>query len=245
MVMLAKRIVPTILCRGRNLVKGRQFAGDRVIGNVVQAVRIHQMREVDELVLLDIGKGLPDLAMIEELASYCFMPLTVGGGIHEVSQAVELIRRGADKVVIKDHRIIAECADRLGSQAIVASVDHRPGMDSLTHAKDCEQSGAGEILLQSVERDGTMTGYDLELIKTVSNAVNVPVIASGGCKGYPDMAEAFNAGADAVAVGALFQFTDSTPAKAANYLKSLGYAVREPRNVGSVGAVAAGELHGH
>lgn len=246
---LAHRIIPTLLCRGRQLVKGQGFNSWRSVGLVAQAVRIHQARQVDELVLLDVsataeGRG-PDLALIEELADSCFMPLTVGGGIKTVNDVRALLRAGADKVVIGTAAIeqpgfIREVSDVFGAQAVVVSVDARAGEHAVYRrcgtrtlpftpavwAAVCEEAGAGEILLQSIDRDGTMQGYDLGLIAEVARAVSIPVIASGGCKDYDDMRAALNAGASAVAAGALFQFTDATPRGAAQHLDKAGIRVR-------------------
>lgn len=250
---LAHRIIPTVLCSGTRLVKGRQFNPGRVVGHAAQAVKIHQGREVDELVLLDVTATkegrTPDLKMIAELAAVCFMPLAVGGGVRTVEDVRQLLRHGADKVVIgtaavKRPEFVREVADTFGAQAVVVSVDVKngtvhgySGTQELTElwgmrryaihwAGEAQERGAGEILLQSIDRDGTMQGYDLDLIREVSRAVSIPVIASGGCSGYPDMLAALNAGADAVAAGALFQFRDATPKGAAQFLKERGVEVR-------------------
>ena len=246
---LARRVIPTILCAGTRMVKGRQFASNRVVGRAADAVRVHQGRQVDELVLLDVTATkegrTPDLKMIDELAKECFMPLTVGGGIRTVEDVRQLLRHGADKVVIGTAAIeqpdfVREVADTFGSQAVVASLDVKGGRcwtqcgtaALILHsapdvwAKTMEFRGAGEILLQSIDRDGTMTGYDLDLIREVSAAVSIPVIASGGC-GTPEHAlEAIRAGADAVAAGAMYQFTDYTPKDVARHLKESGVSVR-------------------
>lgn len=242
---LATRIIPTILSRHGALAKGRAFKSDRVVGHALQAARIHQMRDVDELLFLDVaatpeGRG-PDFEMISNITDGCFMPLAVGGGIKTVDDVRKLFNAGADKVVIgtaaaKDPEFIRACSSRFGSQAIVVSIDvkmfvafvgNKPvGYDAISWAKKAEQMGAGEILLQSIDRDGTMEGYDLELIRMTANAVNIPVIASGGCRDYEDMYQAIKAGAHAVAAGALFIFTDATPKGAAQYLASKGVEVR-------------------
>lgn len=234
-LMLAKRIIPTILCRDWQLVKGIAFDSWRSVGLAAQAVRIHQARGVDELCLLDIsatkeGRG-PCLALVEDLANACFMPLSVGGGVRSVQDVRDLLHAGADKIVIGSSiRTIRDAASIVGSQAIVASVDVRNGMvrgvPPDVWAITMERYGAGEILLQCVERDGTLAGYDLALIRKVSQAVSIPVIASGGCGTYEHMAEAILAGADAVAAGAMFQFTDATPKGAAQYLATQGMEVR-------------------
>lgn len=247
---LAHRVIPTILCNGRKLVKGKQFNAWRTVGVASQAVRIHAMRGVDEVVLLDIGatpqgRG-PDLALVEELSEMLFAPLAVGGGVRSLADVKALLRAGADKVVIgtaaweqRKPSLIREMADTVGSQAIVASIDARDA-DSFTvrcgrkvvsvrpttaaHVFTAE--GAGEILLTSVDREGTQQGYDLDLIRAVRKVVTVPLVAHGGCSGYEDMAQAIRAGASAVAAGALFQFTDATPKGAAMYLHEHGIEAR-------------------
>lgn len=232
--MLAKRIIPTMLVRGRTLVKGERFAGDRSIGHVLQAAKVHARRGVDELCILDIGATAegrePDLEMVRELSAGCFIPITVGGGVRTIKHIDDLLRAGADKVCIHSGRgVIPQASQRFGRQAIVYSLDVGPGTSHKSvaeAARNFEALGVGEILLQSMDRDGTMQGYDLGLIRSVSAAVDIPVIASGGCSGYPDMVEAFKAGADACAAGALFAFTDATPKGAAQFLKRNHIEVR-------------------
>lgn len=240
---LAHRIIPTILCRGRALVKGIQFNNWRSVGLAAQAVRIHAARGVDEIALLDTSatmqKREPDYALVEELSEVLFMPLAVGGGIRTIEHIRSLLRAGADQVIIGTATdLIAPAAALVGSQAIIASVDVKNGtvrmasgtidtrMEPVRWAQACADAGAGEILLQSIDLDGTMQGYDLELIKRVRAAVQVPIIASGGCRDYENMHQAILAGADAVAAGALFQFTDATPRGAAQYLHQRGVEVR-------------------
>ena len=232
--MLSKRIIPQLLCRGRQLIKGKQFKSWRSVGVAAQAVRVHQMRGVDELMLLDIGATAegrgPDISLVEELSEVCFMPLTVGGGIRTVGDAKALLRAGADKIAIGAAGTLAiyHVADSLGAQAVVGIInyhDHAPhGIAALAH--QYEQCGAGEILLQCIDREGIMEGYDIETLEEVTSAVSVPVIASGGCGSYEHMLEAIRAGADAVGVGSLFQFQDETPRGAAEYLHQRGVEVR-------------------
>lgn len=245
---LAYRIIPTILCRGRRQVKGKQFNSWRSVGLAAQAVRVHQARGVDEVSLLDVGatpegRG-PDLGLVEELADVMFAPLSVGGGIRSVKDMRDLLRAGADKIVIgtgvcEVPDLVEQCADVAGSQAVVVAEDvgfgdsvmircgQKPwSHDPVDYARWAERAGAGEILLTSIDREGTMQGYDLELIRRVSEAVNVPVIAHGGCRDYRDMVDAIHAGASAVAAGALFQFTDATPLEAARALADYGLEAR-------------------
>lgn len=234
--MLAKRVIPSILKRGSAQVKGERFDCWRVVGVAEQAARVHASRGVDEIVLLDVAatalRAEPDYQMVRRLAAPTFVPLTVGGGIRGKDEARALLAAGADKVAIGaagDYAIHA-CAEAFGSQAVVAILDIRAGDEALapTMAIAREEAGAGEILLQSVDRDGTLCGYDLELVRTVCTAVSIPVIASGGCSGYEDMARALEAGASAVAAGALFLFTDATPRGAVEFLGARGHEVRVP-----------------
>lgn len=246
---LATRIIPTLLYRGDVLVKGKRFDSWRSVGHVLQAARIHAARGVDELICLDIaatpeGRG-PNLALVEKITESAFTPITVGGGVRSVKDVRDLLKAGADKVAIgTNHHIIREAADKFGRQAIVAAVDSEHGLattqcgrtvlmdancahvSALDHAKRCVEAGAGEILLTSIGREGTMDGYDLDLIRVVSAAVDVPVIAHGGGGGPADMLEAIRAGASAVAAGALFQFKDTTPRDSARYLARHGVEVR-------------------
>jgi cyclase len=249
--MLAKRVIPTMLVRGRTLVKGERFNGWRSIGHAAQAARVHARRGVDELMVLDIaataeGRG-PDLDLVRELSEGCFIPITVGGGVRSLQDIDALLRAGADKVAVctaayEDPQFITQAAEHFGRQAIVCSIDAtwvrgqrvvagRCGVQHwstspLQAARTLTDAGAGELLLSNVDRDGTMEGYDLALICEVAQAVSVPVIASGGCSGYADMQAAFAAGADACAVGALFAFTDATPRGAAKFLHDNGVVVR-------------------
>ena len=247
---LAKRIIPTLLCRGRQLVKGIAFDSWRSVGLAAQAVRIHSMRGVDELVLLDItataeGRG-PDLELVRELSEVCFMPLSVGGGIRSLDDAKAVLLAGADKAVIGQAawttNVVRRIADAFGSQSVVVICDvvtKIADVDDLkksgtrcmrevapARARWISEQGAGEILLQSVDRDGTLAGYDIDLIRDVSRAVSVPVVASGGCGSYEHMRQAIEAGASAVAAGAMFQFTDATPLGAAEYLNEQGIEAR-------------------
>ena len=230
--MLSKRIIPVLLCRGRQLIKGKQFNSWRTVGVAAQAVRIYQTRGVDELMLLDIdatkeGRG-PDLALIEELSEVLFIPLTVGGGVRTKQDAQALLRAGADKVAVKSGGVktVREIADSVGCQAVVGVVDYREGQDALMDSIKLTMAGAGEILLQNMDREGMMEGYDLETLKQVSDALSVPVIVSGGAGSYAHMEDAIRCGADAVAVGSFFQFTENTPKGAARYLSQQGLEMR-------------------
>lgn len=252
--MLAKRIIPTILVRGKTAYKGQRFDSSRSIGSAISVAQVHARRGVDELCILDVSATAenrgPDLDLVRELSEGCFIPITVGGGVRSLRHIDDLLRAGADKVCIgmaafENPRLLHDASDRFGRQAVVFSLDVLNGgictnsgkIKGALYIKGVEQRpascaeyfanmGAGEILLNCVDRDGMMEGYDLDLIREVSAAVDIPVIASGGCGSYEHMLEAFKAGADACASGAMFQFTDSTPKGAAKYLKSQGMEVR-------------------
>lgn len=244
---LAHRVIPTMLVRGRQLVKGERFQSWRVVGHALQAARIHQERGVDELILLDIsataeGRG-PDLKLVEELTANCFMPLAVGGGVRSVQHVKDLLRAGADKVVINSgaievRNLLQDVCNAVGSQAIVAAMDVRDrvvfgrsgtrgtNFHPVWWALRLAARGAGEILVTDAEREGTMQGYNLRLVDDVSKAVGIPVIAHGGAGTYAHMLEAIVAGASAAAAGAMFQFTDATPKGAAQYLRASGVEAR-------------------
>lgn len=251
--MLAKRIIPTLLYRGEQLVKGERFDSWRSVGHIQQAARIYAARGVDELCILDIGatpegRG-PDLDLVARIAEGNFTPLTVGGGVRTVDDVGALLRAGADKVAIGTGAFgrgsfLQEVTQKFGSQAVMVSIDVKGGCIAthcgrnvwranvessvaiVTQAICAGKNGAGEILLTSIDREGTMQGYDLDLIHAVSEAVSIPVIAHGGAGSYEHMLQAIAAGADAVAAGALFQFTDATPRGAAEYLQERGVEVR-------------------
>ena len=251
--MLKVRIIPTLLCKGAGLVKGIGFDSGRRVGSVLPAIKVYNNRDVDELMLMDIeahqtGDG-PDVETINDCADACFVPLTVGGGITGVEQIAQLLRAGADKVGINSAAyevpgLVQQAAQRFGAQCIVASIDVRRMPDgslqcfsrSGTHnthkhpvswAKELQDMGAGEILITSIDRDGSMSGYDLELIAAVAQAVNVPVIASGGAGSYEHLRQAVQeAGAAAVAAASMFHFTEQTPAQAKLYLGRAGIPVR-------------------
>ncbi|MEZ5357624.1 MAG: glycosyl amidation-associated protein WbuZ [Candidatus Zixiibacteriota bacterium] len=247
------RIMPTLLYRDLGLVKGKGFDSWRRFGSVMQAVKVYNMREVDELIFVDISATRqgrePDYEIVDEIADECFMPLTVGGGIQSVEHVRNLLMVGADKTainsaIVENPQLITDVARRFGSQCMVASIDFRrhedgtyevftesgskpTGLDPVEWAKEVEQREAGEILLTSIERDGTMQGYDIELIRRVSDAVSIPVIASGGCGEYEHMAQALSEGhASAIAAGAIYHYTERTPREAKLYLQEHGFNVR-------------------
>jgi len=228
------------------MVKGKQFNAWRTVGLAAQAVRIHAMRGVDEVCLLDVGAteaGVgPNLWLVQELANELFVPLAVGGGIRNLEDAKALLRAGADKVVIGtgSSRLIEDVAGYIGSQAVVAAVDYRvsdnfalvrngtlaTGWTAAALAMKYEEDGAGEILFTCIDREGMLAGYDLPAIRALASSLSIPLIAHGGAGTYQHMLEAIEAGADAVAAGSIFQFTDQTPRGAARYLTEHGIEAR-------------------
>jgi imidazole glycerol-phosphate synthase subunit HisF len=236
--MIATRIIPILLWKDSSQVISKRFNPWRVVGSMDQAVRVYERRQVDELIILDLGSKPYRADDIIRYSSILFSPLAIGGGIKTLEDIRTVLASGADKVVLKgdynlDLDFLRTAARKFGSQAIAISLnvsrDHKQWIDSELagdFAKTFADNGAGEILLQSVDRDGTMEGYDIELIREVSHWVDVPVVAAGGCQSYDDMAQAIKAGAHAVAASALFQFTDATPKEAAEHLKANGFNTR-------------------
>ena len=250
--MLKKRIIPTLLYKDYGLVKGVGFDSWRRTGSAMQQIKVYNMRKVDELVFLDIAATLekrpPDFELIDQLADDCFMPLTVGGGISSLDDAYHLLQVGADKVAlnslaIEKPDVISQISSRFGSQFVVISIDYKwsngryevfshsgkkpTGLDPIKFAVQMEQYGAGEILLTSIERDGTMQGYDMDLTRQVADNVKIPVIISGGAGTYEHFFEGFaKANASAVAAASMFHFTSQTPLEAKQYLREKNIAVR-------------------
>lgn len=255
--MLKVRIIPTLLWKNYGLVKGVRFDSWRRVGPVLPAIKVYNSRDVDELILVDITASqegnAPDHESVADFSEECSVPLTVGGGITSLEQIVALLHAGADKIAINTAayvrpELIDAAARRFGAQCVVASIDVRriEGGDYLCYshsatvdaarepvawAREVADRGAGEILLTSIDRDGTMTGYDLGLIEQVVRAVPIPVIASGGAGNYRDMIDAVRlAGASAVACASIFHFTEQTPAGAKSAMQAAGIPVR--RNFG-------------
>jgi len=251
--VLKVRVIPTLLWKQFGLIKGVGFDSWRRVGPVLPAIKVYNQREVDELVLVDIvahlGNEDPDFESIDEFGQDCFVPLTVGGGITRIEQVQRLLRAGADKVAINTAayarpELVTEIASRHGAQCVIASIDVRAqdggwacfsragktatGREVVAWARELQDRGAGEILITSIERDGTMQGYDLALIEAVVRAVDIPVIASGGAGNYQHMVDAVTqAGASAVAAASIFHFTEQTPAGAKAALAAAGVPVRQ------------------
>ncbi len=253
--MLKVRIIPTLLYKDFGLVKGINFNSSRRVGSVLPAIKIYNQREVDELIFVDINATITntsiDLEMIKDISRECFVPLTVGGGIDSCSKVEDLLMSGADKISLNtaafnNSNLITDIANRFGSQCVVVSIDvqkknnkewncfsHSGSLprdkDVVAWAKEVENRGAGEILLTSIDNDGTMQGYDLDLIKLVCESVKIPVIASGGARNFNDMRLAITkSGASAVAAASIFHFTEQTPLGLKSDLSNAGIAVRIP-----------------
>lgn len=250
--MLKHRIIPTLLYKDFGLVKGEKFNSWRRIGTAEQVVKIFEIRKVDELVFVDITATqqgrTPDYVLIEKLSRECFMPIAIGGGVNSLECIEKILKFGADKVVINTHavrnpEIIREASEVFGSQSIIASIDYSyvngspfvkcksgrelTSLDPVETAVRLQDFGAGEILLCNIDRDGTYCGYDLELLKKTSQLLDIPIIASGGCGNYEDMAQALNyAKVDAVSASSIFQFTEKTPMEAKLYLHERDVPVR-------------------
>lgn len=248
--MVKFRIIPSILTDGTSQVKGSQFVNWRTVGSVLQAVKVHAARDVDEILLLDVGASLQNRLISADLVSSVArslrVPLAVGGGISGVEHVSTLLDAGADKVVIGSgafeiEGLVAELAQVFGSQAIVCAVDVfddsgnsvaiRSGTvgiptGPLETALNLEAKGAGEILFQNVHRDGSMTGPDLPRIEELAAALSVPLIAGSGIGSGAHVLQVHQAGASAVSVGALFQFSQETPRSLKEFLAAAGVPVR-------------------
>jgi cyclase len=253
--MLAKRIIPCLDVKDGRVVKGVRFVDLRDAGDPVEAALAYDAQGADELVFLDIAASHEDRAImldvVRRTAEGIYMPLTVGGGIRSIDDVRLLLRAGADKVslntaALERPAVIREAARRFGSQCVVVAIDARretgaghrwgvythggrrpAGRDALEWAREAVALGAGEILLTSMDRDGTKDGYDLELTRTVSEAVSVPVIASGGAGSMEHLYEGLADGrADAVLAASIFHFGIHTIAEARAYLRERGVPVR-------------------
>jgi cyclase len=226
------RIIPTLLIDDRDLIKTIQFGKRTYLGDPVNAVKIFNRKGIDELSILDIGatknKREPDYEILKDIASEAFMPLSYGGGITTLDQVHELLKIGYEKVVIntalvRNPELIAKSADQFGSQSIVASIDaKRIGSDykcfisdgteetkwnPVDLAKEAECLGAGEIIINSIDNDGMMNGYDIDLVKSVADVVSIPVIAIGGASGINDLKMVLQEGhAHAAAGGSIFVY---------------------------------------
>lgn len=253
--MLAKRIIPCLDVTAGRVVKGVNFLGLRDAGDPVEIARRYNEQGADELTFLDITASSDQrdiiLHVIESVAEQVFIPLTVGGGVREVADIRRLLSAGADKVSINTAavtrpQLVSEAADRFGSQCVVVAVDAKAvtpendrwevfthggrtctGIDAVAWARQMQQLGAGEILLTSMDRDGTKIGFNLELTRAVSEAVDIPVIASGGVGTLQHLVDGVKLGkADAVLAASIFHFGEHTVAEAKQAMRDAGIEVR-------------------
>ena len=244
------RIIPTILTDGQTVVKGAQFNNWRTVGTVQATAQLFGRRDVDELMFLDVKASnrkspIPD-SLISSFTEMLNIPFSIGGGIASLEAASIYLNAGAEKVVLgraalDTPTLISSIAAKFGSQAVVVAIDvldfekniiaTNCGAVSISKsvkawAQEIENLGAGEILLQSVVRDGKMEGMDFKAINEVSSCINLPLIASSGVGSVEDCVQAVQCGASAVAIGAMFQFTEITPRQVRNYLREQGIEVR-------------------
>jgi cyclase len=231
--MRIKRIIPCLLLRNNGLVKTIRFRESTYIGDPINTIKIFNEKEVDEIIFLDIdatrtGKE-PSYELIRNISSECFMPFSYGGGVKSIKQIEEIIKSGAEKIVINSNaylqkNFIRDSVNQFGSSTIVVSIDikkdflvgykvyikggsQNTGINPVDYAKKIEDEGAGEILVNSIDRDGVMEGYDIELIKSITQSVSIPVIACGGAGKLDDFRSAVkDGGAAAAAAGSFFVF---------------------------------------
>lgn len=230
--MLRPRIIPVLLLKGRGLYKTVQFKNEKYIGDPINTVKIFNEKEVDEICILDINatpeNREPSLPLIREIASECFMPISYGGGVRSVEQVRSIFNSGVEKVVVNTLAyeapdVLKQIVSYAGSSSVVVSIDVRKRLmrgcevyvrsgtqgtkkSPVEFAREMEALGVGEIILHSIDREGTMQGFDLELVQQVASAVNVPVIACGGAGSLEHFSQALASGASAVAAGSFFVY---------------------------------------
>ncbi len=251
--MHTKRVIPCLDIKNGRVVKGVQFLNLKDAGDPAEVAAAYTKEGADEVVFLDITASADNrstqLEWVREVASRLFIPFTVGGGIRTVEDFRAILREGADKIsvnsaAIMNPRLISDAADKFGSQCVVVAIDAKRredgsgwniyknggrvdmGMDAVEWAMEAERRGAGEILLTSMDCDGTKSGYDLELTKAVADAVGIPVIASGGAGKPEHFYEALEAGAEAVLAASLFHYRELEIMQVKEYLRGRGISVR-------------------
>ena len=251
--MLAKRIIPCLDVRDGRVVKGVNFVNIRDAGDPVELATYYSQQGADEIVFLDMtatSDARDTVAdVVERTAAQVFVPLTVGGGIRTLEDFQRLLRAGADKIsvnsaAVKDPTLISRAAERFGSQCVVVAIDARrrgdgsfevytaggrnpTGIDAVEWAKECERLGAGELLVTSMDTDGTKSGFDVEMLKAVTDVVSIPVIASGGCGSLAHFAEMFEqTGCDAALAASLFHFGELTVPQVKEFLRGRGIPAR-------------------
>lgn len=237
------RVIPVLLLKNAGLVKTQKFKNPKYVGDPINAVKIFNEKEVDELVFLDITasieKSKPNLKLLNDIATECFMPLCYGGGIKTIEDIKSIINCGVEKVslnsiAVENPSFIRKAADVFGSSTIVVSIDVKKnlwgkkyiytysgtkatGLDPIRFTVEMQQQGAGELLINSIDNDGMMNGYDLDLIQQISKEVDIPVIACGGAGNLQHLIQAESAGASAMAAGSMFVFHGQHRAVLINY----------------------------
>jgi imidazole glycerol-phosphate synthase subunit HisF len=252
--MLTRRIIPCLDIDNGRVVKGIKFANLRDAGDPVEQSKKYQNDEADELVMLDVSATVAGrataLETVRDVRRVLSIPLCVGGGVHSVEHAIDLLQAGADKVgvnsaAVDNPALLRELADKVGTQCVVLSIDaakwidgdgwevvthagtNRTGIDAIEWARDAESMGAGEILLTSFDQDGTRSGYDTRLLAAVRSVTTLPLIASGGADNAQHMLDAFESGADAVLAASIFHDQDTTPNELKKQLAQSGIEVRQ------------------
>ncbi|MCB1215607.1 MAG: imidazole glycerol phosphate synthase subunit HisF [Deltaproteobacteria bacterium] len=251
--MLTKRIIPCLDVKDGRVVKGTNFVDLRDAGDPVQVAQEYERQGADEVTFLDITASSDKrniiLEVVEKTAEHCFMPLTVGGGVRTLEDIRKILKAGADKVAIntaavEDPNLVRAAADKFGSSTIVIAVDvkqkenswevythggRKPrGMDGIQWCQKMQELGAGEILLTSMDRDGTQAGYDIKLLKTINTQLNIPVVASGGVGTLEHIYEGLETGqADAALAASIFHFGKYTVGQVKDYLAKQGVLVRK------------------
>jgi len=255
--MLKRRIIPKFLLRDGRLVKYTHFFdNERQAGNPVSTARVYNDYGADEFIILDIVPSETSrkqvLESIAEISEQVFMPLTVGGGVQTLDHINDLLRAGADKVsintqAVRDPAFVKQAAQMFGDQCVTVSIDYkevsprvfrvfvdggreRTPHDPVDWAKRMQDQNSGEILITSIDRDGTLSGYDVDMIARLNEVLDIPLVVSGGCGGLQDCIDAFDKGASAVAISSLFLFTDHSPIKLRSHLVSNGINVRASRS---------------
>ena len=251
--MLTKRIIPCLDVKDGRVVKGVKFLNLRDAGDPVEVAQFYDREEADEIVFLDITASFEKrnimLDVVKRTADTVFMPLTVGGGIRNLEDIRQLLKAGADKVsintaAVKDVELVKKASDKFGSQCIVVAIDAKKsgkgkwevyinggrtptGIDAVKWGRSVEDTGAGEILLTSMDMDGTKDGYDIELTRKFSETLNIPIIASGGAGNLEHIYEAFTKGmADAALAASIFHYREYSIKEVKKYLKGKGVRVR-------------------
>jgi len=251
--MLKLRVIPTLLFDGFTLVKGKNFASWRTVSALIQQVQIYALRGVDEMILLDINstnrKTPINFNLIKEITENIFMPFTVGGGVQSIEDIRLLLKNGADKVAINtaafhDKNFIKDAVKNFGSQCIIVSVDYKKingeeivftnsGKNNTKknlyeYLKEINELKIGEVLLTSIDRDGTMQGYDIDVVEKANKFLKAPIIASGGARDYQDMFDLIQkTKINAIAAASIYHFKNQTPKLAKNFLKEKGIKIRE------------------